>query len=305
MTMRYNILGKSDLKVSPVSFGTMSLKGGASKLNVDILQQAYASGINYFDTADLYERGINESLIGQALSAFRSKVVLATKVGNQWRSDGSTWDWKASKPYILKTVESSLSRLKTDYIDLYQLHGGTIDDPIDDIIEAFELLVKQGKIRYYGISSIRPNVIRTYAERSNIVSVMMQYSLLDRRAERMFPLLREKGISVIARGALTQGLLLDKPSAPYMQLTSSEVLHADKAVDKLAQKLHVYKSNVLLSYVLNHSIVATVPVGIRTLAQLKDIKQALANLLPLHPDDMATLENSIRKLDYTDHLDGY
>src|SRR5690606_34631598 len=162
---------------------------------------------------------MNEDLLGQALSAVRDSVILATKVGNQWRSDGSTWDWKASKPYIIKTVEASLSRLNTSYIDLYQLHGGTIDDPIDEIIEAFEQLVKEGKIRYYGLSSIRPNVIREYAKKSNIVSVMMQFNLLDRRPEIVFPLLAAKNIAVISRGALTQGLLMDKPIADYLQLT--------------------------------------------------------------------------------------
>ena len=86
----------------------------------------------------------------------RDQVVIASKAGNQWRADGSGWDWNSSKKHILAAAEESLKRLKTDYIDLYQLHGGTIDDPIDETIEAFEILKKQGKIRYYGISSIRP-----------------------------------------------------------------------------------------------------------------------------------------------------
>jgi aryl-alcohol dehydrogenase-like predicted oxidoreductase len=87
------------------------------------------------------------------------KVIIATKVGNQWRADGSGWDWNPNKDYIISAVEQSLKRLQTDYIDLYQLHGGTMEDPIDETIEAFEQLQKQGKIRYYGISSIRPTVI--------------------------------------------------------------------------------------------------------------------------------------------------
>src|SRR6202034_3432729 len=96
----------------------------------------------------------------------------------------------------------------TDYIDLYQLHGGTIDDPIDETIEAFELLQQQGKIRYYGISSIRPNVISEYVQRSNIISVMMQYSLLDRRPEEScLQLLQQNNIGVLARGSVAGGLL--------------------------------------------------------------------------------------------------
>ena len=143
--------------------------------------------------ADLYDKGENEKLIGAALKEKRKDVIIATKVGNQWRADGSGWDWNPRKEYILSCVEGSLQRLNIDYIDLYQLHGGTIQDPIDETIEAFELLVQQGKIRYYGISSIRPNVIREYVKRSNIVSVMMQYSLLDRRSEETcLPLLQQQ-----------------------------------------------------------------------------------------------------------------
>ncbi len=148
-----------------------------------LVQEALEQGINYFDTADLYQHGAVESVLGRAFSGKRKQVILATKVGNQWRPDGSGWDWNPSKNYILNEVDESLQRLQTDYIDLYQLHGGTLEDPIDEVIETFESLQKAGKIRYYGISSVRPNVIREYAKRSSIISVMMQYSLIDRRPE--------------------------------------------------------------------------------------------------------------------------
>ncbi|NGM63743.1 aldo/keto reductase [Sphingobacterium sp. SGR-19] len=295
-------LGHSALHVAPIGLGSMSLKGGATKQNVEILQQAIELGINYFDTADLYERGMNEDMIGQALASIRDKVILATKVGNQWRSDGSTWDWKASKPYIIKAVEASLARLNTDYIDLYQLHGGTIEDPIDEIIEAFELLVKEGKIRYYGLSSIRPNVIKEYAEKSNIVSVMMQYNLLDRRPEVVFPLLEEKNISVISRGALTQGLLIDKPVKDYLQLTSGEVGRAKRNVEKLATSLGISKTHLLLAYVLSPSVVDVTAIGVRTLAQLNDLIEVIQRPIVLSENDRAELERGIRKLVYKEHL---
>src|ERR1035437_7075729 len=84
----------------------------------------FDNGINYFDTADLYDKGLNEINIGNALKAKRDQIIIATKVGNQWRSDGTGWDWNPRKDYILKAVEQSLQRLQTNYIDLYQLHGG-------------------------------------------------------------------------------------------------------------------------------------------------------------------------------------
>src|SRR4030095_2949702 len=147
-----------------------------------------------------YNHGLNEVAVGKALASRRRDVIIATKVVNQWRKDGSGWDWNPRKDYILSCADNSLKRLQTDYIDLFQLHGGTIEDNIDETIDAFESLVKAGKIRYYGISSIRPNVIREYVKRSNIVSVMMQYSLLDRRPEEeCLQLLHDNHIGVLAR----------------------------------------------------------------------------------------------------------
>ncbi len=180
--MNYQELGRSLLKISEIGFGCMSL-GNDHAQNARLLHQAVEMGINFFDTADLYQKGFNEETVGKAFAGMRDRVIITTKVGNRWRADGSGFDWDPRPEYILQSVEGSLRRLQTDYIDLYQLHGGTIDDPIDDIINVFELLKKQGKIRHYGISSIRPNVIREYVKRSHIVSVMMQYSLLDRRPE--------------------------------------------------------------------------------------------------------------------------
>ena len=155
--MQYNPLGTSDLNVSEVSFGCMSL-GSDDAANAQLLHRAHDEGINYFDTADIYNKGQNEITVGKALAGRRDKVIIATKAGNVWRADGSGLDWNPSKDHILRSATQSLKRLRTDYIDLYQLHGGTINDPIDETIEAFEMLVSQGKIRYYGISSIRPNV---------------------------------------------------------------------------------------------------------------------------------------------------
>ena len=255
--MEYRILPRTGWKVSAISFGCMSLSmehgagsreqgagtkdegrgtrdegrgtrdeglGTRERGNERLLHEACDLGINYFDTADLYDQGQNEIVVGKALSAKRQTLYIATKVGNQLRPDGSGWDWNPTKAYILEAVEQSLKRLQTDYIDLYQLHGGTIDDPIDETIEAFELLKEQGKIREYGISSIRPNVIREYVARSNIVSVMMQYSLLDRRPEEScLPLLQDNGIGVMVRGAVAKGLLIDKPPKEYLGYSEEEV----------------------------------------------------------------------------------
>ncbi len=268
--MKFSSLGKSELSVSEISFGCMSLVTDHAQ-NEQLLRQAFESGINFFDTADLYDQGFNEESVGKALKPIRDQVLIATKVGNQWRPDGSGWDWNPTKEYILKAVEDSLRRLQTDTIDLYQLHGGTIEDPIDETIEAFEFLKEQGKIREYGISSIRPNVIRQWVEKSNMVSVMMQYSLLDRRPEEScLDLLHEHNISVITRGSLAKGLLIDKTAKNYLGYSVSEVEKLQKLITKTGKPI-----TSSLRYVLQHPAVASAVVGIRTQEQLDEVISSL------------------------------
>lgn len=296
-----NPLGISDLLVSAVSFGCMSLGENAMVYN-DLLRRAADAGINYFDTADLYQKGLNELYVGEALRPVRKDVIIATKVGNQWRPDGSGWDWNPSKDYILKHVDQSLKRLKTDYIDLYQLHGGTIEDPIDETIEAFELLKQQGKIRWYGISSIRPNVIREYVKRSNIISVMLQYNLLDHRPEEaILDLLYEHGVSVVCRGAIAQGLLVGKAADSYLQYTDGEVAKASKAVGRVANESGLTNLDVALGYVWGHPAVATATLGIRTAAQLDESIQALRRAVPLSESQRSVLRHSVRPFSYEAH----
>jgi aryl-alcohol dehydrogenase-like predicted oxidoreductase len=277
--MLYQQLGNSAMQISRIGFGCMSLKGDA-KTNEQLLDHAAASGINYFDTADLYDKGENELLVGRALKHRRKEIILATKVGNQWRADGSGWDWNPRKQYILQAVEKSLQRLQTDYIDLYQLHGGRIEDPIDETIEAFELLVNQGKIRYYGISSIRPNVIREWVQRSRIISVMMQYSLLDRRPEEtVFEWLQKNNISVLARGSLAQGLLIDKPAKDYLGHDIATVKKAAAAIRQVSGQ-DGGASHTAVQFVLQNPVVASAVVGIRTRAQLEDVVGSLKTPFP-------------------------
>lgn len=297
--MEYRKLGNSGLSVSALGFGCMSMATNSLKENEWLIQEAVDAGINIFDTADLYERGHNEEVVGAALKPMRNRVILASKVGNVWRKDGSGWDWNPSKAHILKTAEESLRRLQTDRIDLYQLHGGTMEDPIDETIEAFEQLKKEGKILHYGISSIRPNVIREYVQRSNIVSVMMQYSLLDRRPEETaLPLLEASQKGVLVRGALAQGLLLNKPAKDYLA-------HSVEAIAQAQEELKPLASNgkttlqLALQYVLAHSAVSSVIAGIRTPVQLRSLLAAAAE--PLDSSTLNALGTVIAAQFYTQH----
>ena len=297
--MNYHLLGKSALAISEIGFGCMSLSDKDTD-NARLIHSAIEGGLNYFDTADMYQKGYNETTVGKALRGKRDKVILATKVGNKWRPDGSGWEWNPYKHYIVSAVEQSLKRLNTDYIDLYQLHGGTIGDPIDETIEAFESLQAAGKIRYYGISSIRPNVIREYVQRSHIASVMMQYSMLDRRAEETcFPLLQGNGIAVLARGSLAGGLLVNKPAKMYLNYTEDEVYKAQSAIHAISG-MNRKASQTAIRFVLQQQPVTSAIVGIRTMEQLNDIITATHTPL-LTDNEMIYLRAAIPVNYYEQH----
>ncbi|OEH93603.1 aldo/keto reductase [Bacillus solimangrovi] len=269
-------LGQSDLFVSKIGLGCMSL-GQDQKQATEIIHAAIDAGINYLDTADLYDLGLNEEFVGKAIEEKRKELIIATKVGNHLEKGRLGWYWDPSKSYIKEQVKNSLKRLRTDYIDLYQLHGGTIEDPIEETIEAFEELKKEGYIREYGISSIRPNVIREYVKRSNIVTVMMQYSILDRRPEgEMLELLQKNNISVIARGPLAKGMLSDKgkeKARAFLDYSYEDIITLNEQLHEITnQKRHLHETALL--YPLYHSSVGAVIPGASSVKQVITNAQA-------------------------------
>lgn len=296
--MEYQFLGKSDLNISRIGFGCMSLKPDQPDFE-SIINAAMDRGINYFDTADLYDKGENEIQLGKVFKGKRDKVLIATKAGNQWRADGCGWDWNPRKEYILKCAEESLKRLQTDYIDLYQLHGGTMEDNIGESIEAFEILLQQGKIRYYGLSSIRPNVIREHVNYGKMVSVMTQYSLLDRRPEEAtLPLLLENKIGVVTRGTVASGLLVDKAPKDYLNWTKEEVEHAAQIVHGISIKRSA--AQTCIQYVLQHPAITSAIIGMRTMTQLNEAVEALETPR-LTEEEMIFLKNNIPAAVYENH----
>jgi aryl-alcohol dehydrogenase-like predicted oxidoreductase len=296
--MIYSVVGSSSLNVSKIGFGCMSLPAD-EKSALPILHQAIGLGINYLDTADIYNDGINELIIGKAIKGNRDKIIVASKAGNMRRSDGGL-DWNPTKKYILSCIEKSLVRLDTDYIDLYQLHGGTINDNIDETIEAFELLKQQGKIRYYGISSIRPNVIREYVKRSSMVSVMTQYSLLDRRPEEeTLGLLHKNNIAVLVRGSVAQGLLINKPAKQYLDYPPDQVAKMAAAVHKLSGKDRS-ATQTAIKYVLQNEAVSSVVVGMRTPEQVVEAVNTI-NVSNLNSPELEELRNALKPNAYNQH----
>ncbi|QUG41365.1 aldo/keto reductase [Psychrobacillus sp. INOP01] len=279
--MKKRQLGKSDLYVSEIGLGCMSLPVEQAAAN-NIIQVALENGITYFDTADLYNKGENEKIVGNALKSNRQNIILATKVGNRLNKSGDGWSWDPSKEWITDAVHASLKRLQTDYIDVYQLHGGTMEDDVDEVIDTMESLQKEGIIREYGISSIRPNVIERFLSKSNAVSVMMQYSLLDRRPEEWFSLLENNSATLFSRGTLAKGLLtaegLTRASKTdeYLSYTHQELLEVIKVLDALDAPL----SSIAQHYVLRNDVTGSMILGASSEKQLLESIQSYHTEVP-------------------------
>ncbi|QHJ71090.1 aldo/keto reductase [Planococcus halotolerans] len=298
--MKMKNLGTSNLKVSEIALGCMSLPNNLNEAQ-SIIDEALNVGITYFDTADLYGKGQNEEVVGQALGSRRQEIILATKVGNQWNRHSDQVTWNPSPDYIKSQVHESLRRLKTDYIDLYQLHGGMITDPSEETIEAFETLKKEGLIREYGISSIRPNVIKRFMEQSAIVSIMMQYSLLDRRPEEFLDEIGASGISVVTRGTLAKGLLtseaLDraKDKNGYMDYSQEEL---EKVLNELLS-IEPNLNALALHAALQHGTVASIVAGASSPAQIRDTIAAYETSISADQINMA--KKYTTKAKYKEH----
>ncbi|MEH6943026.1 aldo/keto reductase [Bacillus sp. JJ722] len=306
--MKKRKIGSSNLLVSEIGLGCMSLGTDVKKAE-QIIHTALDQGINYFDTADLYNFGINEEIVGKTLKSVRNDIILATKVGNKWNDDKTSWNWNASKAYIKQAVKASLQRLQTDYIDLYQLHGGTMEDNHEEVIQVFNELVQEGVIRYFGISSIRPNVINSYTSSSNLVSVMMQFSILDRRPEEWIPLLSENNISIIARGPLAKGLLTEKMlQKSTTSIKENGYLQYDfDELNKVLERIHDVFSlrtmqEIALQYVLSHPTVSAVIPGASSPEQvIANVKAVQAK--PLSNEEIQLIRSLVLNNQYTQHRD--
>lgn len=300
--MKYRKLGSSDMNISELGFGCMSLPMDLKEAKY-MLDAAVDSGINFFDTADLYNRGQNEMIIGDALRKKRSSIYIATKVGNVWNEDEDTWRWDASKDHIKAGVKKSLMRLGTDYIDLYQLHGGTSEDNFDEISNAFEDLKREGTIRNYGISSIRPNVIKEFLTVGRPASVMMQYSALDRRPEEWFEFIQSKGASVISRGSIAKGLLSDN-WLQKLEKTDGFLDYSQQELELLLKSFDFethHLLNAALSFNLSQDSVASLIVGASSKEQLFSTLDAYHN--PVDDEAIEKMKHVTKNNKYTAHIE--
>ncbi len=214
--MEYRKLGNSGLKVSELGLGGNNFGWWADEVtSIAVINYALESGINYFDTADVYDQGRSEEFIGKALKGKREKVFIATKFGAPM-GEGPN-DRGGSRNYVMKSVEASLRRLQTDYIDLYQMHFPDPETPIEETLHSLHDLVQAGKVRYIGCSNFRAWQLceALWASRvnhlSSFVTVQARYNILTRHIEpELIPCCRKYGIGVIPWGPLAGGFLTGK-----------------------------------------------------------------------------------------------
>ncbi|TCI21987.1 aldo/keto reductase [Exiguobacterium sp. SL-9] len=189
--------------MTELGLGTMSILKHGEAVGRRILEAAYDAGIRHFDTADVYDHFEVERLVGSTFAGRRDDLFLTSKGGNEWTGDGMRWNPAPS--YLEQALHDSLERLQTDHLDLYYVHGGTMDDDLDATIDFMRRQKQAGIIRQIGLSSIRPNVIRYWLEHGELDVLMTPYSLLDRRIETL-----ELDIPIVGRGPLAKGLLTDE-----------------------------------------------------------------------------------------------
>ena len=301
--MQKNIL-KSGIEISELGLGCMSL-GTDYKKAQPIIESAIDNGITYFDTADIYDQGVNEEIVGKALKKYQNRddIVIGTKVGNRLTDDGHmTWD--PSKKHIKESVKGSLKRLGLNHLDLYQLHGGTIDDPLDETISAFDELKQEGYIRAYGISSIRPNVIDYYLKNSQIETLMSQFNLIDNRPESLINDVHDKQVKILARGPVFKGLLTSKSVDVIDEKFKNGVL--DYTQDELGSTIASIKeldSNLTalsFKYLTSHDAMGSIIVGASSVEQLEENVRNYYKEISL--DQIKSARNRVKDIEYTQHL---
>jgi aryl-alcohol dehydrogenase-like predicted oxidoreductase len=209
-------LGSSGLEVSALGLGCMGMSFGLGpaadkKEMISLIRKAVEKGINFFDTAEVYGPFTNEELVGEALEPFKGKVVIATKFGWKPNAEGKWSDLNSRPAHIKQVCEASLKRLRVDVIDLFYQHRVDLDVPIEDVAGAVQDLIKEGKVKYFGLSEAGVNTIRKAHAVQPVAALQSEYSLWWRQPEEeLLPALEELGIGFVPFSPLGKGFLTGK-----------------------------------------------------------------------------------------------
>jgi aryl-alcohol dehydrogenase-like predicted oxidoreductase len=299
--------------VKPLGLGLWAAGGGWGEINeaetLEVIDSALASGINFFDTADVYGNGLSETLLGKAMRGRRSRFVVATKIG--WiKYDGTNNRSYFSTPEkVVEAAEDCLRRLDTDHIDLLQNHIFYREPHTDIMIEGFERLLESGKILAYGMSTGSMDFVRDFASSSQCSSLQIDYSILNRVPEsEIFPFCLDRGIGAIIRGPLAMGILTGKLSADsnftgandHRRAWVTDPVARATYLDDLANVEQLRKltspsrslSQLAIQFALRHPAVAAVIPGARTLSQLRENIGAI-NAPPLQEDELREINRIV------------
>ena len=212
MDMEYRCFGNTDLETSVIGFGTFELNGEYGAINDDEVVQAIYRGLDLgvtcIDCAPIYGFGHAEEVVGKALGSRRKDVMLLTKCGIRW-AEGGRRVWDGSRDSILKEIDESLTRLQTDYVDLYLVHypPSQLGTPLEETLGTLEDIRQSGKARYIGVSNYGLDDLKASLDLAPIAANQVVYNLFDRRNEEGIAFAREKGVGVMTHGSLSSGLL--------------------------------------------------------------------------------------------------
>lgn len=314
--MDYVRFGQTSLNVSRLCLGTMSMGSSAWKgwvldeaQSVPILRHALESGINFFDMADWYSLGRNEEVVGRNLLRMspREALVLATKVFYPMSEDPG--DRGLSRAHITNSIDRSLRRLGTDYVDLYVIHAFDADTPIEETMEALHDTVRAGKVRHLGASTMyawqfaRMNCMALVNGWTPFVNMQCQYNVLYREEEReMFPYCRDQRIAVTTFSPLARGALARSANTARTALDAFQGFYGDEVDREIIRRVHevavrrgVAAAQVAMSWVVGNANQNVPIVGASRVAQ---IDAAVASLgLRLDAAERAYLEQSYRPRD--------
>jgi aryl-alcohol dehydrogenase (NADP+) len=307
--MEYVNMGSTGLKVSRICLGCMSFGKGMDWMITEeeskaIVKRALDAGINFFDTADVYSRGVSEEILGRALkgcSVQRDRVVIATKVCGAMGDDPNQRG--LSRKHIMHSIDDSLRRLGTDYIDLYQIHRFDASTPITETLEALTDVVKAGKVRYIGGSSMWAWQFAKMLYTSDrlglarFVTMQNQYNLLYREEEReMNPLCRAEGVGLIPWSPIAGGLLAGTRRAGTVRskmpfgrdrFTRPSDDRVIDAVATVAAQRGVKPAEVAIAWLLAQPGMTAPIIGVTKLAQIEDPIKAVETKLTA--DEIKTL----------------
>ncbi|MCG2613530.1 aldo/keto reductase [Terrimonas sp. NA20] len=321
--MEKRILGKDGLEVSAIGLGCMGLSFGYGKVTekpeaIRLLRAAYDKGVTFFDTAECYGPFTNEEVLGEALQPFRENVVVATKFGFQ---DGDSTKGVDSSPARIRTVvEESLKRLKTGYIDLLYQHRVDPKVPIEDVAGTVKELIKEGKVKHFGLSEAGVDTIRKAHAVQSVSALQSEYSLFYREPEKaIIPLLDELGIGFVPFSPLGKGFLTGTinedtkfEASDFRNIVprfSEENRKANQALVDLVKKIAVQKeatpAQIALAWLLaQQPWISPIP-GTTKLYRLEE--NIGGATIVLNSDDLATIDAALKNIEivgarYPQHL---